>query len=87
MSMTVNLIIMFVVSLTVSAVAYPFVLHYARRHRIVDNPDARKVHRLSIPVMGGVAVYAGVFAGCVTMWFLVERASFTWAFSSGYRAL
>lgn len=79
MSMTVNLIIMFVVSLTVSAVAYPFVLHYARRHRIVDNPDARKVHRLSIPVMGGVAVYAGVFAGCVTMWFLVERASFTWS--------
>lgn len=79
MSMTVNLIIMFVVSLTVSAVAYPFVLHYARRHRIVDNPDARKVHRLSIPVMGGVAVYAGVFAGCVTMWFLVERASFSWS--------
>lgn len=79
MSMTVNLIIMFVVSLTVSAVAYPFVLNYARRHRIVDNPDARKVHRLSIPVMGGVAVYAGVFAGCVTMWFLVERASFTWS--------
>ena len=67
MSMTENLIIMAILSLAVTAVMYPFVLRYALRHQIVDNPDARKVHRQPIPVMGGVAVYAGILAGCLAM--------------------
>ena len=79
MSMTENLIIMAILSLAVTAVMYPFVLRYALRHQIVDNPDARKVHRQPIPVMGGVAVYAGILAGCLAMWFLVDGASIRWS--------
>jgi UDP-N-acetylmuramyl pentapeptide phosphotransferase/UDP-N-acetylglucosamine-1-phosphate transferase len=63
----------------VTTVVYPFVLRYALNHNIVDNPDARKIHRQPIPVMGGVAVYAGILAGCLAMWFLIERASLSWS--------
>ena len=69
-------------SLIVTAVVFPFVLRYAQRHNIVDNPDARKLHRQPVPVMGGVAVYAGILAGCLAMWFLVKRASINWSLMS-----
>ena len=39
---------------------YPFVLRYAIRHNIVDNPNARKLQRTPVPVLGGVAVFTGV---------------------------
>jgi UDP-N-acetylmuramyl pentapeptide phosphotransferase/UDP-N-acetylglucosamine-1-phosphate transferase len=79
MGMTEKLIIMAFLSLVVTTVVYPFVLRYALRHQIVDNPDARKLHRLPIPVMGGVVVYTGILVGCLAMWLLVERASIHWS--------
>jgi UDP-N-acetylmuramyl pentapeptide phosphotransferase/UDP-N-acetylglucosamine-1-phosphate transferase len=80
MSLSLKLIIMALLSLIVTTVVHPFVLRYARLHGIVDNPDARKIHRRPVPVMGGVAVYAGILAGCLAMWLLIERASITWSF-------
>lgn len=79
MSRALILVILSFLSLIVTTVVYPFVLRYALRHQIVDNPDARKLHRLPVPVMGGVAVYAGILAGCLAMWFLVEGASIHWS--------
>jgi len=74
-----NLIIMALLSFTVTAIVYPFVLRYALRHQVVDNPDARKIHRKPIPVMGGVVVYAGILAGYIAMALLVKGASFRWS--------
>lgn len=79
MSMTVKWIILFVLSLTVTAVVYPYVLRYALRHNIEDNPEERKIHQTPIPVMGGVAVYAGILAGCLVMAWLVKGASIRWS--------
>ena len=79
MSMNLKLIIMAFLSCAVTMVVYPFVLRYARIHQIVDNPDARKLHREPIPVMGGVAVYAGILAGCLAMSHLVSGASLRWS--------
>lgn len=76
---TMKLIIMALVSLTVTTVVYPFVLRYALRHHIVDNPEARKIHRMPVPVMGGVAVHAGILAGCIAMTLLVSGASIHWS--------
>lgn len=55
------------VSLVVSLMAYPLVLKYARAHGIVDNPNARKLQRVPIPVMGGVVVYAGILIGSIIL--------------------
>lgn len=78
MGMTEKLIIMSFLSLIVTTVVYPFVLRYALRQHIMDNPDARKLHRKPIPVMGGITVYAGILAGCLAMWFLISGASIRW---------
>ena len=79
MSLTQILIILFFLSLIVTTVAYPFVLRYALHHNIVDNPDARKLHRKPVPIMGGVAVYAGILVGCLAMSLLVSGASIRWS--------
>ncbi|MGX8712806.1 MAG: glycosyltransferase family 4 protein [bacterium] len=79
MSMTLKLLIMSILSLVVTTSIYPYVLRFARHHHIVDNPDARKLHRLPVPVMGGVAVYAGILAGCIAMALLISRASILWS--------
>lgn len=44
---------------------YPFVLRYAIRHNIVDNPNARKLQGTPVPVFGGVAVFMGVLPAVV----------------------
>lgn len=64
-----NLIGMFVAMLTALLVVifvHPSIVRFAEKHNIVDNPDARKLQRVPVPVMGGVAVFVGLAVGlCV----------------------
>ena len=53
---------MLVALLTVILV-HPKIVGFAQKHRIVDNPDARKLQRCPVPVMGGVAVFVGLAVG------------------------
>lgn len=42
---------------------HPKILKIAIMKNLVDNPDARKLQRRPVPVMGGIAVYFGVLIG------------------------
>ena len=46
----------FVAAVLVSLVATPWILRFVREHRILDHPDARRVHKQPLPRGGGVAV-------------------------------
>lgn len=52
--------LLFFVAFIVTMGAFPFVLRFARRHELVDNPNARKLQRVPVPVIGGAAVFLGV---------------------------
>lgn len=54
------LILSLIVALTTSSIVYPFVLNFAKKHHIVDNPNARKLQREPIPVLGGCTVFIGI---------------------------
>lgn len=56
---------MMLLALVVTTLMYPHVLSYATRHRILDNPNERKLQRVPVPVMGGVAVWLGIFVTAV----------------------
>ena len=47
-------VILAAVAFLVTLLVYPLVLKFAVRHHIYDNPDARKLQRQPVPVMGGV---------------------------------
>jgi len=50
---------------------YPKVLRIALEKNIVDNPDARKLQRVPVPVLGGAPGFFGVMAGlcCADLFF------------------
>ena len=37
----------------------PIIIKFAQKINFVDNPNARKIHKKAIPLLGGVAVFAG----------------------------
>lgn len=65
-------VILAVVAFIVTLLVYPLVLKFAVRHNIYDNPDARKLQRQPVPVMGGVAVWIGVMVAIVTSFFVMH---------------
>lgn len=44
---------------------HPYILKIAREKNIVDNPDARKLQRIPVPVLGGVSVVFGILVGSI----------------------
>ena len=54
----------------VTLLVYPYVLSLARRHHIMDNPNARKLQRVPVPVMGGATVFIGLLASVTLGFFL-----------------
>ena len=60
-------ILVFVVAMVTSLSVFPWALKYARKHGIVDNPNARKLQRVPIPVFGGIVVYSGILTGGVVL--------------------
>lgn len=55
--------LVFLVAMVTSMMVFPWALEFARRHNIVDNPNARKLQRVPVPVFGGIVVYSGILMG------------------------
>ena len=63
---TLNVIIIVVAALMAwLTVRYSYfkILKIAKDKDLVDNPDARKLQKTPVPVMGGIAVFIGIVAG------------------------
>ena len=60
MSIFYHILIPVIVSMLAAIWIFPRVLRIALMKNIVDNPDARKLQRVPVPVMGGVAVMFGI---------------------------
>ena len=69
MHISYSILLVFFISLIVAALMHQPVLHFAQKHHIYDNPEARKLQRTPIPVMGGFVVFFGVMAGSLSYWF------------------
>lgn len=52
-----------IVAAMVAFVVFPLVLSIAHKYNIVDNPNARKLQRTPVPLLGGVVVYLGILSG------------------------
>lgn len=53
----------FAVSMLLVFWVHPRLVHIAIMKNIVDNPDARKLQRRPVPVLGGLAVFFGIVLG------------------------
>ncbi|QHT65758.1 undecaprenyl/decaprenyl-phosphate alpha-N-acetylglucosaminyl 1-phosphate transferase [Rhodocytophaga rosea] len=51
----------FLTSFIITYTAIPMVLRVAQIRKIFDEPDERKIHKKTIPALGGVAMFSGLF--------------------------
>jgi len=65
-------------TLAVTTLIYPFVLRMAKKYNIVDEPDFRKLQRVPVPVLGGLAVYCGVLVSGVLLGIVTEEPLSLW---------
>ncbi len=66
------------VALLTSAIVFPLALRFAKKHGIVDNPNARKLQRVPVPVFGGVVVYSGILVGGLVLQMIMPNALLMW---------
>lgn len=52
-------LIVFVLSAVVVWIVHPYLVKFAFEKNIVDKPNARKLNRIPVPVLGGVGVFLG----------------------------
>lgn len=63
------IVLVFLISLAVASLVYNPILRFAKRRKLYDNPEERKLQRKPIPVMGGFVVFLGAMAGSLSYWF------------------
>ena len=63
----------FLAAAAVSCVTTPLVRRLAIAVGILDRPEARKMHREPMPLLGGLAVAAGLAAGCLLAYVLPDH--------------
>lgn len=62
------ILVVFAISLTLASLAHRPILRFAQKHGIYDNPEARKLQRRPVPVMGGFVVFIGAITGSLVYW-------------------
>lgn len=67
MTLLCTVIVSFCISLFLVGWIHPRLVKIALMKNIVDNPDARKLQRTPVPVLGGVAVFFGIVIGIGSM--------------------
>lgn len=58
-----KLIILCIIAMAATIVIFNPILKIAKSKNLVDNPDARKLQKSPVPVLGGIAVFFGVAVG------------------------
>ena len=67
MNELLHVIIPTVIALACTCWIHPYILKVAKVKNIVDNPDARKLQRVPIPVLGGLTVVFGILSGLMAV--------------------
>jgi len=54
-----NILISFGLAFLITFFAIPVIIEVARRKKLYDEPDERKVHKMVIPTLGGLGIFGG----------------------------
>ena len=63
MNELLHIIIPAIVAFVCTCWIRPYILKIAKVKNIVDNPDARKLQRVPVPLLGGLTVVFGILSG------------------------
>ena len=74
-SIVLYILVPFVVALVASFGVFPKILRISLNNNIVDNPNARKLQRVPVPVLGGMVVQFGIIVSLCACQLFVDCSS------------
>ena len=54
-SLHLNYMIPFITCIILAIIAIPFIVHICYKHELYDMPNGRKIHKIAVPRLGGLA--------------------------------
>lgn len=82
MSDSLLIITPMLIALIAVSVMHPYIVKIARLTGIVDNPNARKLQKEPVPILGGVVVYFGICLSVACVYGLRDCSSLFMVFSA-----
>lgn len=75
------IVVPFLIALVATAIMHPCIVKIAKMKKIVDNPNARKLQKEPVPILGGVVVFFGIFFSVACTHGLEDCSSLLLAFA------
>jgi UDP-N-acetylmuramyl pentapeptide phosphotransferase/UDP-N-acetylglucosamine-1-phosphate transferase len=72
------IVLLVLAAFAIALVLYPFILRFAIRHEIFDNPGYRKLQRVPVPVMGGLTIFSGLCISGIIAFFIFKDVRLLW---------
>lgn len=69
------IVLVFIISLVVASIMHQPVLRFAKKHMLFDRPEARKLQRHPVPLLGSFVVFSGAMVGALCYWFKHDCSS------------
>ncbi len=57
----------FIISMVCGFIAIPVIIRFCKKKELYDRPDARKVHKRSVPRLGGICFIPSMIISCIAM--------------------
>jgi UDP-GlcNAc:undecaprenyl-phosphate/decaprenyl-phosphate GlcNAc-1-phosphate transferase len=58
----------FFIAFIITFLAIPVIIRIAQEKKLVDMPDERKIHKMPIPSLGGIGIFAGFLIALLLAW-------------------
>ncbi len=79
------IILAFVLSAIIAAIAIPYIVYLCKKYRIYDLPNERKVHKRAIPRLGGLTFMPATtvgLVGAIVLWMQITNIHFEFYISA-----
>jgi UDP-GlcNAc:undecaprenyl-phosphate/decaprenyl-phosphate GlcNAc-1-phosphate transferase len=79
-----DILLTIAISFTITFLSIPVIIFVAESKKLYDLPDARKIHDMPIPSLGGLGIFAGFIMSCLVMISFAQAAEFQYFFAAAF---
>jgi len=79
-----DILLTIAIAFTITFLAIPVIISVAEGKKLFDVPDARKIHNIPIPSLGGLGIYAGFILSCLVMIPFANAPEFQYFFAAAF---
>jgi UDP-GlcNAc:undecaprenyl-phosphate GlcNAc-1-phosphate transferase len=72
------------IAFSITFLAIPVIISVAEGKKLFDVPDARKIHNIPIPSLGGLGIFAGFILSCLVMISFAQAGEFQYFFAAAF---